>query len=120
MLKFKALAGDFRKDGNHQFLAAKNSFYLQKDGWWPRFESVELSELEEIVLASEENVKKLWGSAAMGIAGAALLGPIGLLAGVLAGGNKKEVVFICKFKDGRKLMAKSKSKTFQAIQQALF
>ena len=120
MLTFKALAGDFRKDGKHQFLAKDNLLLLQKAGWRPKFEKINLAEIETIEVASEESVKKVWGTVAGGAAGAVLLGPLGLLAGVLTGGNRKEVVFVCKFKDGRKLMAKCKNRTYQAIQEAMF
>lgn len=136
MLKFKPLAGDFRMDGQHQFVVNTKTFHFQKQGWrpglepnlakafWagfsPEFEEVPLSEIESFELASEESVKKIWGTVAGGAIGLAILGPLGLLAGVLTGGNRKEVVWMCRFKDGRKLMAKSKNKTYEAIQAALF
>ena len=120
MLTFKVLAGDFRKDGKHQFLARDKQIHVQKDGWWPKFEKIDLAEIDTLEIASEESVKKVWGTVAGGAAGAIMLGPLGLLAGVLTGGNRKEIVFVCKFKDGRKLMAKCNNKTYQAIQEAMF
>ncbi len=70
--------------------------------------------------ANEESVKKLAGTAGWGIAGAALLGPVGLLAGLLLGGRKKEVTFICVFKDGKKILATTDSKTYTKFQAAAF
>lgn len=56
----------------------------------------------------------------MGVAGAALLGPIGLLAGLLLGGKGKDVTFILKLKDGRKMLATTDSKTFTKIAAMAF
>ena len=40
-----------------------------------------------------ESSKKFLGSAGMGLVGAAVLGPLGLIAGALSGGNKTTVFF---------------------------
>ena len=71
-------------------------------------------------LLTEEKVKKLAGTAGWGLAGGALLGPLGALGGVLLGGNKKEVAFACYLKDGRKFMATTSNKTWQSILAAKF
>ena len=39
------------------------------------------------------------------MAGGALLGPAGLLAGLLLGGRREETTFVAKLKDGRKFLA---------------
>jgi hypothetical protein len=44
-------------------------------------------------LVTEENKKKFLSSAGWGLVGGALLGPVGLVAGALAGGNRKEISF---------------------------
>jgi hypothetical protein len=54
------------------------------------------------------------------VAGAVLLGPLGLLAGVLVGGRKKEITFVAKLKDGRKFLGTPDSKTFTQLQAAVF
>lgn len=69
---------------------------------------------------SEEQIKSAVGAGLWGAAGAVLLGPLGLLAGVLAGGNRKEVVFSCTLKDGRKFLASSDQRTFTAFQAEAF
>lgn len=46
-----------------------------------------------VELMDEEKSKSFLGSAGFGLVGAALLGPVGLIAGALVGGNKKVVVF---------------------------
>lgn len=83
-------------------------------------ETVSFTEIEALEVANEESVKKLGGAVGWGIVGATLLGPVGLLAGLLAGGRKNEVTFVCKFKDGRKMLATTDSKTYTKMQAAIF
>lgn len=53
--------------------------------------------------------------------GALALGPAGLLAGLLLGGEKsKDVTFVAKFKDGRKFLGTTDNKTFTKLQAAVF
>ena len=61
-------------------------------------------------------LKNISGTIGWGAAGGLLLGPVGLLAGLLMGGKKKQVTFIAKFKDGRKLIATTDEKTWVEIQ----
>ena len=63
-------------------------------------------------LATKESVKRLGGTLGWGVAGAALLGPVGLLAGLLLGGKGKNVTFVCVFKDGKKILATTNNKTY--------
>jgi hypothetical protein len=79
-------------------------------------ESIPSTELEYLALANEETVKKLGGTVGWGAAGGLLLGPIGLLAGLLLGGKKTKVTFVAKFKDGRKMIASTDPKTWVEIQ----
>lgn len=76
--------------------------------------------IAELAIATEENVKRLGGTVGWGVAGAALLGPVGLLAGLLLGGKSKDVTFIMKLKDGRKILATTDQKTFTKLQAFLF
>ncbi|MDD4329644.1 MAG: hypothetical protein PHD79_06800 [Aliarcobacter sp.] len=117
MAKIKVLAGDFIKtDGEYSW----GSLILKTEehSWFG--ETIPLSQLDTVDIATEENVKKIGGTVGWGAAGAIILGPVGLLAGLLLGGKKKEVTFVAKFKDGRKLMAQTDSKTFIKIQAAVF
>lgn|SRR5690625_3429556 len=117
MAKIKVHAGDFRKgDGALHF----GILVLPTEEKPIAGEGIKLSELEEVEVASEESVKRLGGTIGWGVAGAVILGPVGLLAGLLAGGRKKEVTFVAKFKDGRKLLATTDSKTFTAMKAATF
>ncbi len=69
-------------------------------------------DIETLEIASEESVKRLGGTVGWGVAGAALLGPVGLLAGLLVGGRGNDVTFVATFKDGRRLLATTTSKAF--------
>ena len=83
-------------------------------------EAIPFTNLEEVEVATEDSVKKVGGTIGWGAAGAVMLGPVGLLAGLLLGGKGKEVTFVAKFKDGRKLLATTDGKTFAKIQAAVF
>lgn len=117
MAKIKVHAGDFLEgDGQYSF----GSFSLRTKEHRILGETIPTTELETVEIATEESVKKLGGTIGWGAAGALILGPAGLLAGLLLGGKKKEVTFIAKFKDGRKLLASTDSKTFTKLQAAVF
>lgn len=117
MAKITVHAGDFLKgDGQFSF----GSLTLRTDAHPWVGETIPLTQLEMVEPASEENVKKLGGTIGWGAAGAVLLGPVGLLAGLLLGGRKKEVTFVTRFKDGRKLLATTDSATFTRLRAAVF
>lgn len=79
-----------------------------------------IGQVDEATVASEEDVKRTGGTIGWGIAGATLLGPVGLLAGLLLGGKGKDVTFILKLKDGKKMLATTDAKTFTKIQAHAF
>ena len=76
----------------------KNSFFL---------DDIKISVLDE------ESAKSFLGSAGLGLAGGILLGPVGLIAGALSGGNKKSVVFgiLIDNDETKKLIVKTSNKT---------
>ncbi|MCP3660180.1 MAG: hypothetical protein GY830_07715 [Bacteroidetes bacterium] len=117
MAKVKVHAGDFLK-GDSQY--SLGSFMLKTKEHSIIGEVVPITELEMVEVADEENVKKLGGTVGWGVAGGVLLGPLGLLAGLLLGGKKKEVTFIAKFKNGKKLLATTDSQTFTKLRAAAF
>jgi len=114
---FKVHAGDFEKGSNHQLLSG--TLVMKVPGKFFR-EDIPLSEVETVEAASEESVKRAGGTVGWGVAGAALLGPVGLLAGVLCGGRGKDVTFVCQLKDGRRFMATAPSKVYTELAAALF
>jgi hypothetical protein len=118
MAKINLHAGDFKKGSGSSFIFGNFNMLTEKHPWGG--ESISLKRLASIEVASEDRVKKVVGTVGWGAVGALALGPLGLLAGVLAGGNKKEVTFIAEFKDGRKLLATTDSKTFTTLKAAVF
>ena len=78
-------------------------------------EPVKATDLVGVELASQETVKRFWPAVGLGVGGAVVLGPVGLLAGLLAGGKRTESTFIAKFKDGRAVVATTDPKTFAII-----
>lgn len=72
-------------------------------------------QVTDIEIANEESVKRLGGTVGWGAAGAAVLGPVGLLAGLLLGGRKKEVTFVVRFDDGSKLLGTADAKAYQYL-----
>ena len=110
-------AGDFEKGNAHKLIGGE--LLMKKPGKFFR-ETIPLDQLEAVEVASEESVKRIGGTVGWGIAGGLLLGPVGLLAGLLAGGRGKDVTFVCKLKDGRKFMATSSSEVFTALSAASF
>jgi hypothetical protein len=81
-------------------------------------ETIAIGNLEIVEEASEETIRKVWGMAGWGAAGLIALGPVGLLAGLLLGGRKKEITFVAKFRDGRKFMATTDGKGFAYLRAA--
>jgi len=56
----------------------------------------------------------------MAAVGSLVLGPVGLVGGALAGGNKKRIMFTLTLKDGRRMLAAADGKTWTKLQSALF
>lgn len=115
-------AGDFNK--------GKGSITIEKgictitpakgDTFFSKSYTISGVQIETLAIASEENVKKLEGTVGWGIAGAVLLGPVGLLAGLLLGGKNKEITFILKLIDGRKMLASTENATYTKLTALTF
>ena len=118
MSKIKVIAGDFLEGNGELRMFGMLNFRTTEHPW--AGETIPISNLETVEIANEESIKKVGGTVGWGAAGAVLLGPVGLLAGLLLGGKGKEVTFIAKFKDGRKMMATTDSKTYTKLQAATF
>lgn len=88
----------------------KDKLVLPVEGkFWP--EEVLLKDIQ-FEIATEENVKKMTGTIGWGAVGAIALGPVGLMAGLLLGGRKKEVTFIGQISDGRRFLATTDNATY--------
>jgi hypothetical protein len=117
MTTFDIHAGDF---GTGSGMLSGKNFSLPVLGKTFGQQNVAACLLTSVQLATEENVKKLGGTVGWGIVGGALLGPAGLLAGLLLGGRHKKLVFTVEFRNGQKMLASGDSSAFTAIQSAAF
>jgi hypothetical protein len=77
----------------------------------------------ELSAVSEESVRRLGRGLALGAAGVAvpgfgIVGP--LVLGVLVAGKRKDVTFILKLVDGRRLLATTEAKKFFGLQAVVF
>lgn len=79
-----------------------------------------IGQIASVAIATEEEVKRTGGTIGWGLVGAAALGPVGMLAGLLLGGKGKDVTFILQLKDGKKMLATTDAKTFTKIQALAF
>jgi hypothetical protein len=126
MARFKVIAGDFGSSRVGQVLVGPffrksgQGFNMPVNGHSFKSEHIGTGLVQNLEIATEENLKKMGGAIGWGIAGAVALGPVGALAGVLAGGRSKDVTFVCLFKDGRKFLGSCNAKTFTDIQAACF
>lgn len=117
MSKITVHAGDFLKG---ETAVGNDAMFLKTEKHKWIGEKISISEFETVEVASEENVKTIGGTVGWGAVGALALGPVGLLAGLLLGGKGKEVTFVARLKDGRKLLATTDNKTFMKIKAAAF
>ncbi|MBS1957265.1 MAG: hypothetical protein JST89_23965 [Cyanobacteria bacterium SZAS-4] len=102
----KVLAGDIDA-GDYEF---------NMGALWGGFDTIQLQgEIKSLALQTEESVKKVAGTLGWGLAGSLALGPVGMLAGLMLGGNRKEVCALCELKDGRKFLATMDSKVYQQM-----
>lgn len=73
-------------------------------------ERISVEDVESAEILTQENYSSAAGKVGWGAAGAVALGPIGLLAGAIIGGNRNAITVIVRFKDGRSVMIQGKSK----------
>ena len=116
MATFEVIEGDFPK-GHSSYLPQPKVFMMQWHSGQPLM--VPAREVEFFAQASEESVKKAGGTIGWGLAGAAIFGPVGLLAGAVLGKRSKTVTFVLKFSNGRKFLAKADEKAFAELLMAV-
>lgn len=123
MKMFTIHAGDFKVGKVHAYRPKlplqSEALQLRKKGkFFP--ETILLTEIATVEMASEEAVKRVGGTIGWGLAGAAVFGPAGLLAGLIAGGRSKDVTFVCQLKDGRRFLATAPSSVYQRLAASVF
>ena len=118
MGNLKVLGGNFLTGDGSNF--SRGRFRLRTPAHSFLGEVISRSQLLSLEIATEENVKNVGGTVGWGAAGLVMLGPVGLLAGALLGGRKKQVTFVARFKDGRRLLATTDSGTYKDLLAANF
>lgn len=112
-LAFKVLGGDF-PDG-HVLIEGE---YLRAPGTVGRFWIK--NDVASIERVAESNYEKVTASLGWAVAGAAVFGPLGLLAGPVMKRRetKTRVVFLVAFHDGRKLLGEGDEAAWLALGRA--
>lgn len=110
------VAGDFKYGKESQYLRGQ---LLMKNVDSYLREKISIGEIADLEQITEENVTSFTGAAGGGIVGGVLLGPVGLLAGLVLGGKRDNKTFRCTFKDGRAFIGTSSAKTFNQLNHAL-
>lgn len=117
----KVLAGDWKEGpaGLATTMTGKMKRLVLPKGWLLH-ERIRPDQIASVEIVTQENQSSILGKAAWGAAGAALLGGVGLLAGVLGGGNKNVMTAMLRLADGRSALISGKSKEIQVLQAAAF
>ncbi len=115
----KILAGDF-KEGTlvmvmTQGIIKQKKYITFAEGWSMKPEKLFAEDLLSVDLVTEENKTSIMGKVGWGAVGGLALGPLGLLAGVLGGGNRSKKVVAVALKDGRKALISGKPKDIQEL-----
>jgi len=109
MSKITVISGDFLA-GDAEF---QSGLFILKSAVKPSLEiKIPISKLETLETATEEIVNKKGSVIRWSLAGALLLGPVGLVAGWWLCDKEKEITFYAKFKDGRSLLATTDINTY--------
>ncbi|MBP6747906.1 MAG: hypothetical protein WC028_20430 [Candidatus Obscuribacterales bacterium] len=104
--KVKILAGDLTA-GDWEF---------KMGVLWGGFDQVNLAtDLKSMQIQTEESAKNLAQTLGWAVVGNIVFGPLGLIAGLAMGGNRKQVCAMCELKDGRKFLAIMDSKIYQQM-----
>lgn len=115
MATIKVLAGDYKPVTS---FAMSNELHLQTRTDKPEIVKMPYADIDSIEVADETSVKRFAGALGLGALGGIALGGVGAAAGVLAGGNSKEITFIATFKNGSQIMAKADRALFEKLQAA--
>lgn len=112
MSKLTIQSGDFlRGEGEY----ANGTFTLKSNRNPTSGEKIPITRVKHVTVASQETSKSLGSALKWGLAGALVLGPVGLMVGLWLGSKSEEITFIATLKDGRKLMAITDGKTYSKL-----
>lgn len=122
MSKITVHAGDFKPGGSHYYsnLVGLNSMFMTAPkGAFGRQEPIKVDQIAEISVASEEAARRIGGIVGWGAVGVTIFGPVGLLA-ILLAKKHRDITFVAKLKDGRKMLATTDAGTYRKLAVATF
>lgn len=112
-MKFKVLSGDLPKNATCE--SAFGSTVISWGRGWSKTIAIKPKVFKTVDVLDEEKKKSFLGSSAGAAVGGFLLGPVGLVAGALAAGNKKLLVVHCQLANGRSFIAEVDSAGYKAL-----
>jgi hypothetical protein len=116
-LVLKILAGDFPQNSYVTLetgWSGKPKALKMPRGWW-RTTSYGIRHIVSVQQVDQQNSTSILGKAGWGAVGAIALGPLGLLAGVLGGGNRSSTILAVEFSDGKRALLQGKSKEMTQV-----
>lgn len=78
------------------------------------------NEVVSIDIVTEQNSTSILKKAGWGFVGSVALGPLGLLAGVLGGGNRHEKIVAVEFTDGKRALLQCDAKSYGEMMRLTF
>jgi hypothetical protein len=110
----RILGGDWREGRRAGFRIGVfgKPKWLLMPGKFP-YERINFDQIAGIEQVTAENKTSLGGAVGWGTAGAALAGPVGLLAGALLGGKRQRNIVAVRFNDGRSVLLECPPKDFR-------
>ena len=116
---FEVLAGDW-KTGPAGIATKMNGSLKQLvlPKGWLRYDRIKPHQIESVEIITQENQTSVIGKVAWGAAGSVALGGLGLLAGVVGGGNKNKATAIVTLVDGRSALVSGDSRSIQLLAAA--
>ncbi|MFJ3386337.1 MULTISPECIES: hypothetical protein [unclassified Lysinibacillus] len=120
MAQNKVIAGDYEGKNimiSQQSLFSKNEVYLFT-GFTKKF-PLNKETVSSYELVTEEHRKSAVSGVGRGLVGGALLGPVGLLAG-LSAKNKGTHTLVIEFEDGKRSLIEINEKIYKLLMQKMF
>jgi len=93
------------------------------DAWpipWVGVITPETRDIAQVDIITQENSTSVLGKAAWATAGALALGPVGLIAGAIGGGNTNKTQALVTFTDGKSVLLSGKAKAINFVVQAVY
>jgi len=115
--QLKVLGGDYAEASFQEDWWGRPYFQLtpKKEGFWATTIKKRPHDISSIEEVTEENKMRIGRKLGLSLAGGILFGPVGAIAGAVFGGRGKDVVFLCTFKDGTKVLAVASEKLYKKI-----